>query len=141
MPFLYQRLILGLIANKQLFRFDRFILFSEDLSQNLYREIFIAAAKSRNRCIGCVTEKRNIMLPLYSRVYLVMHRWEICPGPTQIRSRTLSFLSSDLRTILTWWTQIDGAAYITVEEISIVKCIFRQRYNASIEVQLNHKVN
>lgn len=51
-----------------------FILFSEDLSQNLHREIFIVAAKSRNRCIGCATEKRNIMLPLYSRVYLVMHR-------------------------------------------------------------------
>lgn len=62
-------------------------------------EIFTAcvAAKSRDRCVGYAVEKRSIMLPLYSRVYLVMHRWKICPGPTQIRSRTLSFLSTDFR--------------------------------------------
>lgn len=39
-------------------------------------EIFTAcvAAKSRDRCVGYAVEKRSIMLPLYSRVYLVMHR-------------------------------------------------------------------
>lgn len=72
-----------------------FIPFLEDLEP----EIFTAcvAAKSRDCRIGYAVEKRSIMLPLCPRVYLVMHRWKICPGPTQIRSRTLSFLSTDLR--------------------------------------------
>lgn len=55
---------------------------------------------------GCAAEKRSIMFPLCPRVYLVMHRWKICPGPTQIRSWTFSFLSTDLRLLQREWRMI-----------------------------------